>query len=106
MLALQADILMVTDGEIPHPDESILAAINSMHREKGLEVHSLMVSPQVRNPHVGLDLAASLSATEQLLTDTSLCGAQSSEAMSKLSTHIHTFQSWTAVGGQPFMAYY
>ena len=70
---MQADILMVTDGEIPQPDESLLDLINYMHQEKGLEVHGLMVSS---NP---------------------------SDAMQKLCTHLHMFKSWTAVGGQDWM---
>lgn len=43
----QADILMVTDGEIPSPDASILATIKQQHEEMGLEVHGLIVSSQV-----------------------------------------------------------
>lgn len=39
---------MVTDGEIPTPDDTILSVIDHMHKEKGLEVHGLMVASQVR----------------------------------------------------------
>ncbi len=40
---------MVTDGEIPVPDEVIPATIKSMSQDKGLEVHGLLVSSQVRS---------------------------------------------------------
>jgi uncharacterized protein with von Willebrand factor type A (vWA) domain len=43
----QADVLMVTDGEIPNPDDVIVATIDKMVVEKGLEVHGLLVSSQV-----------------------------------------------------------
>jgi hypothetical protein len=45
-LVMQADILMVTDGEIPMPDKSILDTIKGMHDSKGLEVHGLLVASQ------------------------------------------------------------
>jgi uncharacterized protein with von Willebrand factor type A (vWA) domain len=64
---------MVTDGEIPFPGESVTNIIDHMHTEKGLEVHGLMVS------------------------------SNSSPAMERLCTHLHTFKSWTAVGGQDYM---
>lgn len=64
---------MVTDGEIPQPDESITNIIDYMHEDKGLEVHGLMVS------------------------------SNTSEAMQRLCTHIHTFKSWSAVGGNSYM---
>lgn len=66
----QADILMVTDGEIPQPDPKVLAAIDRAHKEMGLEVHGLLVSSQV------------------------------SDAMKALCTELHVFKSWTAVGGE------
>ena len=40
---------MVTDGEIPRPDASILATIKRMHEEIGLKVHGLLVSSTVRS---------------------------------------------------------
>eukprot|EP00798_Chlamydomonas_sp_ICE-L_P014478 gene14478-20502_t len=61
----QADILMVTDGEIPQPDESILASIKEMSDEKGLEVHGMLVSSQITEP------------------------------MKQLCTHLHIFRSWS-----------
>ncbi|KXZ43153.1 hypothetical protein GPECTOR_100g6 [Gonium pectorale] len=70
----QADILMVTDGEIPNPDDKIVEAIRRANTELGLEVHGLLVASQV------------------------------SEAMRRLCTDVHVFKSWTAVpGGQDFM---
>ena len=48
LLGAQADILMVTDGEIPMPDKSILDTIKVLHDSKGLEVHGLLVASQVR----------------------------------------------------------
>ena len=38
-----ADILMVTDGEIPHPDEDILRKLNAAKEDLGLSVHGLLV---------------------------------------------------------------
>lgn len=38
-----ADILMVTDGEIPPPDEDILQKLNIAKEELGLSVHGLLV---------------------------------------------------------------
>ncbi|GAX75202.1 hypothetical protein CEUSTIGMA_g2646.t1 [Chlamydomonas eustigma] len=69
----QADILMVTDGEIPRPGTEILNTIKAMHDDSGLEVHGLLVSRQI------------------------------SEAMKQLCTQIHVFKSWTAVGGKDHM---
>ncbi|MEW5311330.1 MAG: hypothetical protein WDW38_003056 [Sanguina aurantia] len=66
----QADILMVTDGEIPDPSDDIVDQIRSANKEFALEVHGLMVSSNV------------------------------SKAMNKLCTHIHVFKSWTSVGGK------
>jgi len=69
----QADILMVTDGEIPQPDDTILATIRQQHELMGLEVHGLLVS------------------------------SNTSDQMKALCTHLHTFRSWTAVGGNDYM---
>jgi len=38
-----ADILMVTDGEIPHPNEDILGKLNVAKDDMGLSVHGLLV---------------------------------------------------------------
>lgn len=38
-----ADILLVTDGEIPSPDEDILQKLNAAKEELGLSVHGLLV---------------------------------------------------------------
>ena len=38
-----ADILMVTDGEIPHPNEDILRKLNVAKEDMGLSVHGLLV---------------------------------------------------------------
>lgn len=38
-----ADILMVTDGEIPPPDEDILQKLNAAKEDLGLNVHGLLV---------------------------------------------------------------
>ncbi|KAF8063042.1 viaA [Scenedesmus sp. PABB004] len=66
----QADILMVTDGEVAPPSEALLEAIAAAHEDLGLEVHGLLVSSQV------------------------------SESMRALCTHLHVFKSWSAVGGE------
>jgi uncharacterized protein with von Willebrand factor type A (vWA) domain len=67
---LQADILMVTDGEIAPPKQELLDDIARAHEEMGLEVHGLLVSSQV------------------------------SESMQKLCTHLHVFKSWSKVGAE------
>lgn len=37
-LPWQADILMVTDGEIPQPSDAVLDQLRAAHDELGLEV--------------------------------------------------------------------
>lgn len=65
-----ADILMVTDGEIPRPRESLLADVRRCKDDLGLEVHGLLV---------GNDVTA---------------------AMEDLCTHLHVFKSWGVVRGR------
>lgn len=68
----QADILMVTDGEICPPDDDIMQRLAHAHEEMGLEVHGLLV---------GRDDGGS-------------------QAIKDICTHVHQFESWTAVGGR------
>lgn len=70
----QADILMVTDGEIKPPDEALLARIQAAHAELGLEVHGLVVAAVASEP------MRALCATGGL----------------------HLFKSWTAAGGSAY----
>ncbi|KAI7839236.1 hypothetical protein COHA_006934 [Chlorella ohadii] len=65
-----ADILMVTDGEIPQPSEQVLERLAAAHEELGLEVHGLLVGERVTPP------------------------------MQALCTHLHIFKSWSVVGGR------
>jgi uncharacterized protein with von Willebrand factor type A (vWA) domain len=65
-----ADILMVTDGEIPRPRESLLKNVQRLHEDLGLEVHGLLVGNDITPP------------------------------MEDLCTHLHLFQSWSTVGGR------
>lgn len=58
---------MVTDGEIPQPNEDVLARLRAAHETLGLEVHGLLVGRHVTDP------------------------------MRALCTHLHVFQSWSAV---------
>jgi uncharacterized protein with von Willebrand factor type A (vWA) domain len=46
----QADILMVTDGEIPSPSKEILSLLATAHDQLGLEVHGLLVGRSVTPP--------------------------------------------------------
>lgn len=69
----QADILMVTDGEINPPSEDLLAALAAAREDLGLEVHGLLVS------------------------------GRASEPMQRLCTGLHMFKSWTAVGAESYM---
>lgn len=60
---------MVTDGEIPQPNEDILRRLHAAHEDLGLEVHGLLVGRNVTEP------------------------------MKELCTHLHVFKSWSAVDG-------
>jgi uncharacterized protein with von Willebrand factor type A (vWA) domain len=66
-----ADILMVTDGEIPRPKKDILSRLDAAKADLGLEVHGLLVGPRITAP------------------------------MEELCSHLHVFKSWSAVGGRP-----
>ena len=61
----QADILMVTDGEIPMPSKTIRDQLETAKEELGLEVHGLMVGRSDTTP-----------------------------AMEAFCSHLHVFQSW------------
>lgn len=62
-----ADILMVTDGEIPQPSEAILSRLAAAQQSLGLEVHGLLVGRNV------------------------------TPAMEALCSHLHVFRSWSVV---------
>jgi len=64
-----ADILLVTDGEIRPPDESVLARLNDAKARVGLKVHGVLVG----EPGAGADV------------------------METLCTNTHAFKSWAAV---------
>ena len=66
-----ADILLVTDGEIKPPDETLIANLNEAKEEMGLKVHGLLVGD-----------------------------AGNAEVVESICTHVHAFKSWTAVGGK------
>ncbi|GBF88932.1 hypothetical protein Rsub_01431 [Raphidocelis subcapitata] len=66
----QADILLVTDGEINPPSEELMSSLSKAQDDLGLEVHGLLVS------------------------------SRANETMQKLCTHLHVFKSWTAVGAE------
>lgn len=63
-----ADILIVTDGEMPVPDQDLLTQIDQAQRDLGLEVYGLLV------------------------------GNRDSQAMEAICSHLHVFQSWSAAG--------
>ena len=63
----QADILIVTDGEMRIPLELILDDIRKMHEELGLEIHGLLV------------------------------GNSQSDAMEAVCSHLHVFEAWNKV---------
>ena len=63
-----ADILLVTDGEIKPMQEDLLDALDERKSERGLKVHGLVVGEQ-GNP----------------------------EVIESLCTHTHNFRSWSAV---------
>jgi uncharacterized protein with von Willebrand factor type A (vWA) domain len=64
---VQADILMVTDGEIPPPSQEVQDRLKAAHDSMGLEVHGLLV------------------------------GSDLSPAMEMFATHLHIFKAWDAV---------
>jgi uncharacterized protein with von Willebrand factor type A (vWA) domain len=64
-----ADILLVTDGEIRPPDEEMVASLNRAKETMGLKVHGLLVG----EPGMG------------------------AEVVEALCTHTHTFKSWSKV---------
>jgi hypothetical protein len=117
---LQADILMVTDGEIAPPDEDIKNRLKYAHEERGLEVrgrilHRMAIcniprmaqAPLTRSQpsdlhqkvmcSIILKLPVVLVQVHGLLVGRDDSG---SPAMQEICTHLHTFQSWTAVGGR------
>ena len=68
----QADILVVTDGEIAPPSPGVLARLDAAKANMGLEVHGLLVGR----------------------------GDEPSEAVRAICSHVHVFKSWSAVGGR------
>jgi len=63
----QADIMMVTDGEIRPPGEDVTTRLGRAIDELGLEVHGVIVGNEI------------------------------TQVMDDLCTHLHVFKSWTAV---------
>ena len=68
----RADILLVTDGEIPRCRPEVVAKLERLREERGLEVHGLLVGGGYGE-------------------------GRSTEAVDELCTHVHVFQSWSAV---------
>lgn len=62
-----ADILMVTDGEIRPPSDELLERLAALNEEKGVELHGLLVASQVN------------------------------DVMQSICTKLHVFKSWKAV---------
>lgn len=70
-----ADILMVTDGEIPRPRQSLLDDLKRCNEDLGLEVHGLLVGKNITEP------------------------------MEELCTQLHQFKSWSVLGSSSGGAY-
>jgi len=66
-----ADILLVTDGEIKPPDETLIENLNRAKAELGLKVHGLLVGD-----------------------------AGDEDVIESICTNVHAFKSWSAVGGK------
>jgi len=66
-----SDILLVTDGEIAPPNEELIANLNEAKEEMGLKVHGLLVGE-----------------------------AGNADVVESICSHVHAFQSWSAVGGR------
>lgn len=45
-MSLQADVLLVTDGDVPYPDAALLARIREAEDSAGAKLHGLLVTPQ------------------------------------------------------------
>lgn len=66
-ILLQADILMVSDGEIPAPSDKVLDQLQAAKEDLNLEVHALLV------------------------------GGSEKEVVKLFASHIHHFRAWDAV---------
>lgn len=62
-----ADILMVTDGEIRPPSDELLERLTAVNEDRGVELHGLLVSSQIN------------------------------DVMKNICTKLHVFKSWKAV---------
>ena len=70
----RADILLVTDGEIAPPSDEVLARLDAAKAGvMGLAVHGLLVGRR---------------------------GGEVTESVKAICSHVHTFKSWSAVGGE------
>ncbi len=67
-VSMQADILMVTDGEIPDANQGIQQRLKRAGEDLGLKVHALLVGSR-----------------------------EDSSAIEKFCTNIHQFTAWNAV---------
>ena len=45
-MSVQADVLLVTDGDVPHPDAALLARIREAEQSAGAMLHGLLVTQQ------------------------------------------------------------
>ena len=77
-----ADVLMVTDGEIPPPNPEVSSRLARAKEELGLQVHGLLVGGRGSNN--------SNSANDEPI----------SEGMAAICSRVHVFKSWSAVGGR------
>ena len=75
-----ADVLMVTDGEIPPPSPEVSARLARAKEELGLRVHGLLVSGRAGGDE---------SSKEPI-----------SEGVAAICSRVHVFKSWSAVGGR------
>lgn len=80
-----ADVLVVTDGELPPPSADVGARLERAKAELGLQVHGLLVGGRAGAGAGG----EGGNAKEPI-----------SEGVAAICSRVHVFKSWSAVGGR------
>lgn len=86
-----ADVLMVTDGEIPPPNEVVAARLARAKEELGLQVHGLLVGSRAvaRTDSAAAGGGGGGNRKEQI-----------SEGVAAICSRVHIFKSWSSVGAR------
>ena len=78
-----ADVLVVTDGELPPPSPDVGARLARAKEELGLQVHGLLVGGRSSSSSGGKGSKEPIS-----------------EGVAAICSSVHVFKSWSAVGGR------